>query len=79
MSNESQSIAAAIEQQNKLLQQIAADLSAIRKIVERSGPTAGDALQGGLTILDPAGSTPSAEQEVRAGGHNFGLALELEQ
>ncbi|MCY0990797.1 hypothetical protein OV203_26870 [Nannocystis sp. ILAH1] len=79
MSDESQSIAAAIEQQNKLLQQIAADLSAIRKIVERSEPSVGDALQGGLTILEPGSSTPIAEPEVRAGGHKVGAALELEQ
>ncbi|MFZ6184326.1 hypothetical protein [Nannocystis pusilla] len=59
MSNESQFIAAALDQQTKLLQQIAADLAAIRTAVERSESPAAEALQGGLTVLEPGSSTPS--------------------
>ncbi|MCY1010257.1 hypothetical protein OV079_32755 [Nannocystis pusilla] len=79
MSNESQFIAAALDQQTKLLQQIAADLAAIRKAVERSESPAAGAQQGGLTVLEPGSSTPSPEPEARAGGQKVGVALELEQ
>ncbi|WAS90944.1 hypothetical protein [Nannocystis punicea] len=79
MDNESQTLAAAIAQQNNLLLQIAADLSAIRKIIERSTAPAVEQQQEGLTIPGAEETAQPPEQELRAGGHKVGVALELEQ
>lgn len=90
MNIEPESLAAAMAQQNKLLLQIADDLSAIRKIVERSAPPVMAQQQdgSGLTIVDlgqltaegaeTSPAAPDAALQARAGGHQVGLCLELE-